>query len=172
MLDATHDVSEMLDHRFRRAIRKISRVTLRTLAESIGATYSSAILAFFVSIGIILFTGDHHWINGILASPTFLLPIITAVLLSYVLRNHLSRTSYFAWIVPGALFVRAALEVVRSPSATGSNTWNTLVGADCTASECLYEMLFTMPLVCALTYSVSSACIRAAERRGVTAREK
>jgi hypothetical protein len=153
------------------ASRKMVRFALKTLSESVGAAYVSCVLAYSAALGIVLFTGDHRWIDAILISPTFLLPIIAGAFFAYVLRNHLSRTSYFAWIVPGAILCGAVLEVVKSPGAISSAMWDTLLGTKCRASECLYEALFTVPLVCALSYSVSSVCIRAAKRSSISTGE-
>jgi hypothetical protein len=140
------------------------RFAFKALAESVVATYASSILTYFLSFGLVLLSGRHRWVDLILTSPTFLLPAAAGAVLAYVLRNHISKASYFAWAVPGVLFVRAFLEVARSPYATGSNTWDTLLGTNCGSSECLYQALFTLPLVCGLSYSVSSVCIRTTRR--------
>jgi hypothetical protein len=153
-------------------MRKMLLFALRILGESVGATYGSAALAYSVAFGLILLIGDHRRVDIVLTSPTFLLPISAGALFAYILRNHLSKASYFAWLVPGALLFRAALEVVRSPQANSSETWNALLGTNCGASECLYEAFFTLPFVCALSYSLSSFCIRAARRSSDPAREK
>jgi len=147
------------------------RLVLKALAESVGSAYGSAVLAYALAFGLMVFAGDHRWIDAILTSPTFFLPMAAGSLFAYALRNHLSRVSYFAWIVPGAVLVRAFLEVARSPYASNSETWNTLFGTKCGASECLYQALFTLPFVCGLSYSISSACVRASRRNSVPARE-
>jgi hypothetical protein len=141
------------------------RFALKALAESVVATYGSAVLACLLAVGLIPLSGGHRWVDFILTSPTFLLPVVAGALVAYVLRNHGSKASYFAWLVPSVLFSRAFLEVARSPYATGSNIWDTLLGTNCGSSECLYEVFFTLPLVCGLSYSVSSACLGAARRR-------
>jgi hypothetical protein len=142
------------------------RFALKTLAESIGATYVSSALAYLAAFGLIIFTGDHRWIDAILISPTFLVPIAAGGVLAYLLRNHISKSSYFAWIVPGFLLFRAVLELVRSPDASSSETWGAILGTNCGATECFYESLFTLPFVCALSYSISSACIRGIKPNG------
>jgi hypothetical protein len=145
-------------------MRRMVVLVLTVLAESVGATYGASLLAFVVTFGLGFFVGP-RLVDQILLSPTFLAPIAAGVVLSFLRRNHLSNTSSFAWIVPAVLFFRACLEVVKSPYATSSETWNTLVGADCGASECLYQLFFTLPLVCALSYSVSSAFMKTIVRR-------
>ena len=140
------------------------RFAFRALAESVGAAYGSSILAFSVAFGLTLLAGNNRWIDTILLAPTFLLPLVAGAFVAHILRDYLSKASYFAWIVPGVLLFRASLEVARGPNATSSEIWNTLFGTKCHASECLYEAFFTLPFVCALSYSVSSACIRAAKR--------
>jgi len=143
------------------------RFGLRALFESAGAAYVGSVLAYLVEFGVILLLGNHRWIDAIQMAPTFFLPIVSGASLAYLLKNHLSRASYFAWIVPGCFFLRALAEVTRSPYSPNSEVWNTLIGIDCGSSECLYEALFTVPLVCALSYSVTSAFIRIYKRNNL-----
>jgi hypothetical protein len=93
------------------------RFTFKALGESVVATYGSWIFAYVLAFVLVGLTGHRQWVGVTLTSPTFLLP--TGVL-AYVLRNQISKASYFAWVVPGVLFLRAFLEVAKSPYATGS----------------------------------------------------
>jgi hypothetical protein len=140
-------------------INKTFRFVLKSLAESIVTGYGSALLAYVLSFAVMLFVGDHKWVDWVLISPTFLLPMLAGAIVAYLLRKQLSKTSYFGWIVPSILFLRAALEVMHAPYATDSEVWNTLLGTACGGSECLYEVLFTLPFVSSLAYSLSSICI-------------
>jgi hypothetical protein len=135
------------------------RFALKAVVESFGAAYASALLAYLAAFGIILVIGDHRWIDEILISPTFLLPIAAGALFACVLRDYLSKGSYFAWVVPSAFLLGASREVSRH--AASRDVWDALFGTNCRASECLYEAFFTLPFVCALSYSVAGACIRA-----------
>jgi hypothetical protein len=137
------------------------RSVLRSLAESVGAAYGCSILAFFLGVGLTPFSGEHRRDDLISIASTFLLPAASGAIVAYFTRKHASKASYFAWIVPGFLFFRAFLEVTRSPYASSSKTWDTLLGPDCSSSECLYVAFFTVPLVCGISYSLSSAFLSA-----------
>lgn len=117
------------------------------------------ILVFIAQFGIGLFFGKQFWIRT-LVSPAVVLAVAAGVVAASVMRHHPSKASYFVWVIPCVFFVRALREVVNAPYATRSEVWNTMFGADCRGSECLYEAFFTVPFVCAISYSVSGAIIR------------
>jgi hypothetical protein len=139
------------------------RFLLRYPLESVAAAYLGALLAYIAQEGVFFLLGDQRWVRALIA-PTFVLPIAAGALAAYVMRKHPSKSSYFAWIIPLVLLVRAFLEVVKSPYTTHSEIWDTMIGTDCSDSECLYEAFFTVPFVCALAYSVSGAVIQAISR--------
>jgi hypothetical protein len=136
---------------------------LRYPLESVAASYLTALLAYIVESGLGLLLGDQHWIRALVA-PTFILPIAAGALAACVMGKRLSRASYFVGIIPLVLLLRALAEVIHAPYATHAEVWNTMAGTDCSSSECLYEAFFSVPFVCALSYSVSAAVIQAFRR--------
>ena len=135
-------------------------ILIRTLGKDfLGATaaaYVSAICAYLLGMGFAPVFGA-HWINFILGPPTFFIPVVSGVLVAVAFRAHLSWVSCFAWALPGLLFMRALLELKHAPNSTSSDIWNNLFRSDCSESECLYESLFTLPLISAISFSACSA---------------
>jgi uncharacterized membrane protein YoaK (UPF0700 family) len=114
--------------------------------------------------------GGQRWVEALIA-PAFVLPITVGALAAYMMRKHLSKGSYFVWIIPLALLLWALWAVINSPYSTPTEIWGTMVGTDCGSSECLYEAFFTVPFVCAISYSLSSAVAKATMRpRSVSSR--
>lgn len=134
--------------------------------EALAASYLPAMLVSFVGSQLVLISGDRDWINALVA-PTLILPIAAGVLAARIARKILSRKSYFVWCVPFALFFWAFVGVVNAPYASRSEVWSTMIGTDCGGSECLIEFFFTVPFVCAVSYSVSALILRGFKRTRV-----
>jgi hypothetical protein len=136
---------------------------MRYLLESAVAAYLSALLAYLIQSGVLFFLGGRYWIRAAIA-PTFLLPVAAGALAAYVTGKRLSKRSYFVWCIPLALLCWAFLGVINAPYATRSEVWDTMIGTDCSSSECLYEAFFSVPFVCSLSYSVSASAVQAIRR--------
>jgi hypothetical protein len=135
----------------------------RYFLESAGAAYLSALVAYIAQSGVWFLLGGQRWVEALIA-PGFVLPISAGALAAYVMRKHLSKRSYFVWIIPLASLLWAFWAVSNSPYSTRTDVWDTMVGTDCGSSECVYEAIFTVPFVCAISYSLSSAVTRAITR--------
>jgi hypothetical protein len=138
----------------------------RYILESIGVAYLSPLLAYVVQYALLLLLGGHQWIAAVIA-PTFLLPIASGAFAAYLMRKRLSKGPYFVWCIPLVLLCLAFFAVINAPYATPSEVWDTMIGTDCSSSECAYEALFSVPFVCALSYSASCSIMQAIRKRRV-----
>jgi len=143
--------------------QKERRIMRSYLLESVVAAYVSTLLAYIAQSGLGILLGTRHWIKALMA-PTFLLPVAGGALAAYVMGKRLSKGSYFVWCIPLALLCWAFLGVIKAPYATRSEVWDTMIGTDCSSSECLYEAFFSVPFVCSFSYSVSAAAVQAIRR--------
>jgi hypothetical protein len=134
------------------------------VAESVGASYGSALLASLLSFVVIAVVGDRSWIDGLMIAPTFLLPLVAAIVVAYFVRSRLTPRSAYAWVVPLIAFGAAVHEVSVGPGGALSDPRDDLIGVHCQASECLYEVFFTLPLVCGVAYSAASVILRKSKR--------
>jgi len=137
----------------------IGRTVFYLLAESIAVSYLGLLISFVAQLGATLLITRNRWLDGMFIAPTFLVPMLTGLLMSYFFRKHTSNVSYLAWVVPAIVLVRAIVELNHGPNSSTGDTWDNLFGIHCESSECLYEVLVSVPLVCAVSYSVSSLLI-------------
>jgi peptidoglycan/LPS O-acetylase OafA/YrhL len=136
----------------------------RVIAESVGASYGSALLAVLLSFVLIVVVGERSWIDGLMISPTFLLPCVAGIVVAYFVRSRLTPRSAYAWVVPVIAFGAALHEVMVLPGGVIADPQDDLIGVNCQASECVYELFFTIPLVCGVAYSVASLVVRRSHR--------
>jgi len=118
------------------------------------ATLGSAIGAFFIS----------WWLGPLFKGAMVPAAVICGGVLGYVVNKkmmHLSAS--FVWILPAIWLVRGILDAAKSfsPGWAGTNLssyiWDNFLGPHCGATECLNELVFTVPCVAAIAYS-TSAC--------------
>ncbi len=144
------------------------KLILRLIAESLAVSYLGLLLSFIAEFAVMLFVGRGRWLDALFIAPTFLLPMAAGIFLTYLFRKHLAKTSYFAWIVPAVALIAAVSELNRGRQSGTVEIWNHLFSAQCESSECLYEVFVSVPLVCGISYSVSSFFVRTGNARRLT----
>jgi hypothetical protein len=117
-------------------------------------------LGALISAGIISIyppAGEQATITGqITGEPIWLPEIIAGMFLGMLLyRRIASPFALLAWLPPAVFLSWSALSWHRTMAAYDS-TWDTYFGKNCGGSECLYELLLTMPFYAAVGYSVGA----------------
>jgi hypothetical protein len=99
-------------------------------------------------------------IERLVGPPVFGLPILIGALSGYYInRRRFCWTAILAWIIPASVFWLAYKDLTQ-PQNTNPQPWLNLFGVDCGASECLYELLATTPLICSVAYGVTALALR------------
>jgi hypothetical protein len=103
--------------------------------------------------------GEQRTLAGQILGEPFWVPEIVAGLLlgrlCYLLLP--SKAAFFAWLLPGVFLLWSAWSWQRTSSMYDS-TWDTFFSKSCGGSECLYELLLTVPFYSGVGYSVGAFC--------------
>ena len=132
---------------------------LRAVFEMILLPYASTLV--FVLTGLVLAAvlPNSSPIERLLGPPIFGLPILIGALSGYYInRRRFCWTAILAWIIPASFFLLAYKDLTQ-PQNTSPQPWSNLFGVDCGASECLYELLATTPLICSVAYGVTALAL-------------
>jgi hypothetical protein len=131
---------------------------IRILFKFGGVALVSMVFGFAPEEGL----GSTLYGNTVLGALSPFVAVVAAILgLLVALRLH-DRESVWVW-VPGVIwFALGAYDVGWPASASLSSNFSSAVatlfeGRDkCAESECLYELFYTTPLVCSITYSLAA----------------
>jgi hypothetical protein len=140
------------------------KAALRGFTDLVAIPYLAALVVFLTALILSVVAPPGSSIERVIGAPVFGLPILIGGLAGYVInRKRFLWTAIFAWVAPAVVFWIAYTELTQSQNLN-PQPWRNLVGADCASSECLYELLATVPLVCGVAYSVMSLAMHV--RRG------
>jgi hypothetical protein len=128
----------------------------------IAGVYLSVLAGFVISLFLVAVLpggGSHDRFFGQVVSEPFWVPEIVAGILFGRLcyLRAPSRIAFVAWIVPGVLLAWNVWSDQQTMSAYDS-TWDTYFGRNCGGSECIYQLVLTVPFYAGVAYSLG-ACI-------------
>jgi hypothetical protein len=100
--------------------------------------------------------GEQHTLSGsVIETPLYLPEIVAGLLFGWFLfKVWPSRTAFLAWLVPLALLAWSAWS--NRTMAVWDSTWDTYFGRNCGGSECLYQVLLTVPFYASIAYSLGA----------------
>jgi hypothetical protein len=143
------------------------RAALRSFTDFIAIPYLATFVVFLIALMLSFVLPSGNPVERVIGAPVFGLPILVGAFAGYVInRRQFSWTAMFSWVVPAVVFWLAYKELTQ-PQNMNPRPWHNLVGVDCSSSECLYEFLATIPLVCALTYSATALLLHLRNRKVV-----
>jgi len=122
---------------------------MEILKECFWAAYCGA-FATAISMMILIYSMPiaFKWMSYLL----FPLPVAIGALIRYFRRSRKQLPAYLAWVLPGALFIAAYVNLSRDSLYT--HPWTQLLSEHCDETECLYEWFFTVPFLSAIGYSL------------------
>jgi hypothetical protein len=149
----------------RLVIRWHMRVAFRMLVDLVASPYGATVIVFLMALLASFVLSPNSPLEHVIGAPVFGLPILAGVFLGYLVnKKRFSWTAIFAWLIPAVVFLIAYRELTQ-PQNLNPHPWRNLVGADCSSSECLYEVFATTPLICGLAYSATALTLYLRNRR-------
>lgn len=141
------------------------RAALRRFTDLVGIPYLAAFVVFLIALLLSAVVPPGSSIEHFIGAPVFGLPVLVGGLAGYIInRKQFLWTAIFAWVIPAVVFWIAYWELTQ-PQNLNPQPWRNLVGTDCGSSECLYELLATIPLVCGVAYSATALAMHLRHRR-------
>jgi hypothetical protein len=128
----------------------------------IAGVYLSVLAGFVISLLLVVVLpggGSHDRFFGQVISEPFWVPeIIAGILVGRLFYSRApSRVAFVAWLVPCILLAWNVWSDQQTMSAYDS-TWDTFFGRNCGGSECLYQLVLTVPFYAGVAYSLG-ACV-------------
>ena len=131
------------------------------------SVYAAAVLGFLASLIIIVIyppAGKQVTFSGLLLNQLSAPEGGAAIWLGWFLYRRIpSKLAFLAW-VPLALFLTWSVLGWHRSSPQYDSTWDTFFGRNCAGSECLYELLLTMPFYTGISYSIGALLCKIVDR--------
>jgi hypothetical protein len=126
---------------------------LHLLIASIGTLLITGLLSFLLSL-----IASRSLVSMIVLGPWFAIPILSGVVLGYLLANILpSSGARWVWVVPAILLVVNIGSALTS-SYEREDIWINEFGPQSRCTACMDESLLTAPLAGCIGYAIGAVC--------------